>query len=154
MLLALAFYGAVWVLVAGLVYLLGTRIMTTGSVTASVRTLLRLEGLTTLLFAVAFYAAGGYSWGLFAALFLVPDISLAGYLAGPRAGAVVYNMAHSSIGPLVLAAVLFSNGRSVELPLIWLAHVGFDRASGFGLKYPTSFGDTHLGRIGRSVQTA
>jgi hypothetical protein len=34
--------------------------------------------------------------------------------------------------------------------LILGAHIGFDRALGFGLKLPTSFRDTHLGRIGRS----
>ena len=32
---------------------------------------------------------------------------------------------------------------------IWAAHVGFDRLLGYGLKYGTSFGDTHLGRRGR-----
>lgn len=30
------------------------------------------------------------------------------------------------------------------------AHVGFDRALGYGLKLPTGFKDTHLGRIGRA----
>jgi hypothetical protein len=32
--------------------------------------------------------------------------------------------------------------------LIDLAHVGFDRMLGYGLKYGTGFGDTHLGRKG------
>jgi len=31
--------------------------------------------------------------------------------------------------------------------LIWLAHIGFDRALGFGLKYPTHFKDTHLQHV-------
>ena len=31
-----------------------------------------------------------------------------------------------------------------------LAHTGMDRAVGYGLKYPTGFSDTHLGRIGRA----
>jgi hypothetical protein len=30
-----------------------------------------------------------------------------------------------------------------------LAHVGMDRAVGYGLKYPTAFGRTHLGVVGR-----
>lgn len=121
----------------------------TGSVTGPVRAWLRLEGLIVLLFAILLYARGDYSWVVFAALFLVPDISFAAYLAGPRVGAVVYNMAHSYVGPLVLAAACLAAGRTPELALIWTAHVGFDRALGFGLKYPTAFGDTHLGRIGR-----
>ncbi len=33
--------------------------------------------------------------------------------------------------------------------ILLVAHVGMDRAFGYGLKYPTSFQDTHLGRIGR-----
>jgi hypothetical protein len=32
--------------------------------------------------------------------------------------------------------------------LIWFAHIGMDRALGYGLKYETGFNDTHLGRIG------
>ena len=33
--------------------------------------------------------------------------------------------------------------------MIWLAHIGIDRALGYGLKYSTGFGFTHLGRIGK-----
>ncbi len=32
---------------------------------------------------------------------------------------------------------------------VLVAHVGGDRLAGYGLKYPTAFGDTHLGWIGR-----
>jgi len=32
---------------------------------------------------------------------------------------------------------------------VLVAHVGMDRAAGYGLKLSTSFHDTHLGRIGR-----
>jgi len=32
---------------------------------------------------------------------------------------------------------------------ILIAHVGMDRMLGYGLKLPSSFQDTHLGRIGR-----
>ena len=124
--------------------------MTSFAVTGSVRAWLRLEGLIVLLFAMLLYARGDHSWVYFAALFFVPDVSFAGYLAGPRVGAIVYNMAHSYVGPLVLAAAFMADGRTPELALIWAAHVGFDRALGFGLKYPTAFGDTHLGRIGRA----
>jgi hypothetical protein len=38
----------------------------------------------------------------------------------------------------------------VTVALIWATHVGIDRALGYGLKYPSAFGDTHLGRIGRA----
>ena len=37
----------------------------------------------------------------------------------------------------------------VSLALIWVAHIGFDRMLGYGLKYPTAFGHTHLGVVGK-----
>jgi hypothetical protein len=36
---------------------------------------------------------------------------------------------------------------ALQLALIWLAHIGADRALGYGLKYPTRFQDTHLQRV-------
>ena len=35
------------------------------------------------------------------------------------------------------------------IAMIWLAHIGFDRALGYGLKYERGFGFTHMGRIGK-----
>jgi hypothetical protein len=96
-----------------------------------------------LVAALVGYHLLGASWSWFAALFLVPDLSFLGYLAGPRVGAVAYNAAHGLVGPAVLAAL------SPWLALIWVAHVGFDRALGYGLKYGTSFGATHLGMLGK-----
>lgn len=120
-----------------------------GAVVGAVRLWLRLEGLAVLLLAAFLYERGGHSWLLFAALFLMPDVSLAAYLAGSRVGATAYNLLHSYVGPAVVAAGLLATGRPAVLPLIWAAHIGFDRLVGYGLKYPTSFGDTHMGRIGR-----
>ena len=37
----------------------------------------------------------------------------------------------------------------LALALIWLAHIGFDRLLGYGLKSTEGFGFTHLGRIGK-----
>ena len=91
-------------------------------------------------------------WTTFAVLFLVPDISMLGYLAGPTFGARLYNLAHNYVAPLFLACYSLSVGRqdTVAYALIWAARVGFDRMAGMGLKYPTSFRETHLGRVGRS----
>jgi hypothetical protein len=117
----------------------------------AVRATLRLEGLALLLVAVALYARSGESWRLFAILFLAPDLSLLGYLFGPRIGAAFYNTAHSTLGPLALAAAGLASAQPLiaALGFIWLAHVGFDRALGYGLKYASGFRDTHLGRIGK-----
>jgi hypothetical protein len=123
----------------------------TGHVSGGARALLRLEGLALLVGAAALYWRTGGDWKLFAILFLAPDMSFLGYLAGPRAGAAAYNAAHSTLGPLLLAAASIAFGQPLVLgiALIWLAHVGFDRALGYGLKYGAGFTFTHLGRIGR-----
>jgi hypothetical protein len=88
---------------------------------------------------------------MFALLFLAPDLSFAGYLFGPRIGAAAYNAAHSTNGAVGLgvAALALNQHLMVAIALIWLAHIGFDRALGYGLKYGAGFGFTHLGRIGR-----
>jgi Domain of unknown function (DUF4260) len=124
-----------------------------GATNGPVRNLLRLEALALFLAAIALYAHSGAGWKLFAILILVPDLSMAFYLGGPRIGALAYNAAHSTIGPIALAAASFFVPQPLLMPiaLIWAAHVGIDRALGFGLKYPTAFGDTHLGRIGRAA---
>jgi uncharacterized protein DUF4260 len=121
--------------------------------TGGPRLLLRLEGLALLTAMVALYTWQGTSWWLFAALFFAPDLSFAGYLLGPRPGAVVYNAVHTTVVPGALLGVGLVLGQplAVALAVIWLAHIGFDRALGYGLKYPDGFGFTHLGRIGRAV---
>lgn len=121
-----------------------------GSVAGAVRKLLRLEGAATLFAAALVYALAGYSWLLFAILFFAPDLSFVGYIAGPRAGAIAYNAFHSFAGPLVLASTFLLTEISPAVPLIWIAHIGFDRMLGYGLKYPSGFADTHLGAIGRT----
>ncbi|HLJ51952.1 MAG TPA: DUF4260 domain-containing protein [Rhizomicrobium sp.] len=125
-----------------------------GAVNGGVRALLRTEGLLLLVAAVALYARIGSGWGLFALLFLAPDLSFAGYLLGPRIGALTYNIMHSTVGPLALAAasLVFDQHLTLALALIWLAHIGFDRALGYGLKQSRGFGFTHLGPIGRSMK--
>jgi hypothetical protein len=121
-----------------------------GFVRGDIRTLLRLEGLAALGVALAAYSQGPAGWRLFAILFLVPDLSMLSYLAGSRAGAIVYNAAHSYVLPLVLLGASLSGYPELKpYALIWIAHIGMDRALGFGLKYGSGFGHTHLGLIGR-----
>lgn len=114
--------------------------------------MLRLEGLCLLVAGLLAYAKFGAGWGVFALFFLAPDLSFLGYLAGSRAGAAAYNFGHSLIGALALltAGVLWSAPVGVAAGIIWVSHIGFDRALGYGLKYSVGFGFTHLGRIGRA----
>jgi hypothetical protein len=115
------------------------------------RLLLRFEGLALLILATVAFAYTGTSWWLYAILFLSPDLSFAGYLAGPRLGAVAYNALHSTLGPagLVGLGLFLDHSMLLGLASIWAAHIGFDRMLGYGLKYTSGFNDTHLGRIGR-----
>ena len=89
----------------------------------------------------------------FLLLFLGPDLSLLGYLRGPRVGAATYNAVHSYVGPLLTAvcALTWSSGAAAAGALTWTAHIGLDRMLGFGLKYPSGFRHTHLGPIGEGA---
>ncbi|MEO8022567.1 DUF4260 domain-containing protein [Polaromonas sp.] len=128
------------------------RALSPGSVGGGVRWLLRLEGLAVLALAVAAYMQFGAGWAFFAWLFLLPDLSFLAYLNGPRTGALAYNAAHSYAGALGLLAlgVLGAMPLALAAGLVWCAHIGLDRALGYGLKYAEGFGSTHLGRLGRA----
>lgn len=111
--------------------------------------LLRIEGATLLALSALLYGLNEGSWLLFILLFLVPDVSMLGYLAGSRVGAASYNLFHTYTTPGLLAALglLAESPPVVSVALVWFAHIGFDRMVGFGLKYPTGFFDTHLDRL-------
>lgn len=127
------------------------RVTETGAATGGVNILLRLEGLTLFAGMVMLYAAWDGSWLVFALLFFVPDLSFLAYLSDARFGALVYNAAHSYMAPVTLLTLGFAlaSPLTLSIALIWLAHIGIDRALGYGLKYSAGFGFTHLGRIGR-----
>jgi hypothetical protein len=113
------------------------------------RNLLHLEGLVVLAASLSLYFDAGYGWLALVVLFLVPDLSMLGYLGGPRVGALAYDVVHTSVLPVALGAygVLGDSDTATQLSLIWLAHIGLDRLLGYGLKYPTAFKDTHLQRV-------
>jgi hypothetical protein len=140
--------GEIW----GVIAMDQTTMNETGAVTGGVRALLRLEGLVLFLGMTLLYAVWGGSWWVYFILFLAPDLSFAGYLAGPKEGAIIYNAAHSYMAPVALMTTGFASAEPLvlSLALIWLAHIGIDRALGYGLKYTAGFGFTHLGRIGQA----
>jgi len=113
---------------------------------STVKTLLRLEGIAATALSAVFYARTGASWWLFAALWLLPDLSMLGYLAGPHLGARIYNAIHSYVTPATLAVSGLLLGSPALLPyaLIWMNHIAVDRLLGFGLKSPAGFKFTHL----------
>ena len=112
-------------------------------------TLLRAEGVALLALSVLLYWVNGGSWLLFGVLLLAPDLSMLGYLAGPKTGAAIYNAFHTYAMPAVVGALgmIFASPVATAVALIWFAHIGMDRTVGYGLKYPTAFKDTHLQRV-------
>lgn len=111
------------------------------------RSYLRLEGVAAFAAATAgFVLLDGPLW-LYLVLALAPDIAMVGYLAGPARGSTVYNLVHTYVAPIGLIAVAWwlVVPMGVLGGLVWAAHIGADRALGYGLKHPTRFQDTHLG---------
>lgn len=113
------------------------------------RALLHLEGLVVAAASIALYFHFGYPWWLLVVLGLAPDLSMVGYAAGPSVGRASYDAVHTYAVPVVLAAIgaLADVEAAVQVGLIWMAHIGVDRAIGYGLKYRTGFKDTHLQRV-------
>ena len=111
--------------------------------------LLRLEGLAVLVATlVGYFALLHGRWVWLAVFFLVPDLSLLGYLSEKHKGlaAGFYNAVHSYGLPLLLGFVAWETGalRGEQAAAIWIAHIAFGRLLGFGLKYPEAFKPTHL----------
>lgn len=92
-----------------------------------------------------YFTLDGPLW-LLLVLGLAPDLSMVGYLAGPRVGSLAYNVVHAYALPLALggAGVWFDSTLAIQVAAIWTAHIGIDRFVGYGLKYPTGFKHTHL----------
>lgn len=113
--------------------------------------LLKLEELGQLLLSIILFSQLDYAWWVFPLCILLPDLSMAGYLANPRLGAWIYNLFHHKL----LAVAVFLAGIASGIPLLTLAgiilfgHSAMDRIFGYGLKYNDDFKNTHLGRIGK-----
>jgi hypothetical protein len=129
---------------------------TIGHPPVEVTTLLRIEGLAALVLAVTAFQVLGGNWWLFALLILAPDLAMLGWLAGPKIGARIYNVAHTYTLPALLGGAAWAFGATWLVPfaMIWIAHIGLDRAIGYGLKYPESFNATHLGVMGKHKRSA
>ena len=113
------------------------------------RLLLHLEALAIFIGAVALYWTEGFSGWWFALLFLVPDLSMVGYLKTPQLGATVYNAIHSYVTAGILLGIGWGGEIDLllQLGLILAAHISADRILGYGLKYASAFKETHLQRV-------
>lgn len=114
--------------------------------------LLRIEGGVLFACSLFVYHYLGANWWLFLGLFFSPDLFMLGYLANAKLGARLYNLVHTEILPLAVGttALHFHQIGTSVVAVIWLSHIGLDRALGYGLKYPTFFKDTHMQRVSQA----
>lgn len=113
----------------------------------------RIEGL--IIFAVGLVLFWHWNdtmpWWTALLIFFAPDLTFGGYVLGPKVGALCYNAVHIYAFGVASLAI----GLTIPIPMLlvagalWLAHSGFDRMLGYGLKSTEGFSLTHLGRIGR-----
>jgi hypothetical protein len=111
----------------------------------------RSEAGFIFLASLYFYHHLHFSLLLFIVLFFTVDIFMVGYITNNNIGAQIYNFGHSFIVStlLILIGVMVKSDVLIGGGLIWTAHIGFDRALGYGLKFDSGFNDTHLGKIGK-----
>ncbi len=115
------------------------------------KNVLKLE--EAAMFGISIYALSlfGVEWWWYLLLFLGPDISMAGYAAGNRIGAISYNLFHhKGIAIAVFAAGwILNNVLLQQTGIVLFGHSSMDRMFGYGLKYANGFKYTHLGEIGK-----
>ncbi|KDO33578.1 hypothetical protein SPRG_19208 [Saprolegnia parasitica CBS 223.65] len=111
--------------------------------TGMVRVLLQLEGLFLLVACLVGYARLEGNWIVFACGFFAGDLFSVAYVGGNWLGASVYNLSHTLVGPLIVLAIYAALPSSpvgvAYAGLIWMAHIGWERSLGYGLRYPNGF---------------
>ncbi|GAA4778708.1 DUF4260 domain-containing protein [Olivibacter ginsenosidimutans] len=113
--------------------------------------LLKLEELGQLFLSIFLFSQLDYSWWVFPACLLLPDLSMIGYLANPQIGAGFYNAFHHKfVAIIILFLGYWFNNQALALSgIILFGHSAMDRALGYGLKFSDDFKHTHLGWIGK-----
>jgi hypothetical protein len=116
--------------------------------------LIALEEAAMFAFSIYLFSRLSFAWWLYVALILTPDLSMIGYMVNTRVGAKLYNFFHhKAVAIVVYIAGVYVNNEVVQLiGLILFGHSSMDRMLGYGLKYPDSFQNTHLGLIGNQKQ--
>jgi hypothetical protein len=109
----------------------------------------RIGAAFVFLACVYFYHYLHFNFWWFVLFLFAIDIFMLGYLISPKIGAHLYNVGHSTIIPalLLVFGAAYVNNYLLAAGIIWLAHVGWDRAFGYGLKFNDGFKHTHLGNL-------
>lgn len=112
---------------------------------------LKLEEFAQFIFGIYLFSTLDFTWWWFLVLILLPDISIIGYAFGNKTGAYLYNFFHHKAVAIAVYLIGIYLGNSVVelIGIILFSHSAMDRIFGYGLKFITSFNDTHLGKIGK-----
>jgi len=116
------------------------------------KNLIKFEEFAQFLFGIYLFSNLDFAWWWFFVLILLPDISMIGYAFSNRIGAYSYNFFHhKGVAIAVYLIGIYFGNQVIELiGIILFSHSAMDRMFGYGLKYATSFNDTHLGKIKKS----
>lgn len=114
------------------------------------KTLIKFEEAAQFALSIVLFSQLPFAWWLFPALFLLPDLSMLGYLISAKVGAFTYNLVHhKALGiALGVAGLFLGNNELMLAGILLFGHSSLDRAMGYGLKYDKGFNYTHLGEIG------
>jgi len=117
------------------------------------KNLLKLEEAGQFLLAIYLFNQLEYSWWVFPACLLLPDLSMIGYAINPGIGAALYNFFHHKLLAVVvlLSGFLLGNAPLMLAGVILFGHSAMDRVFGYGLKFTDDFKHTHLGWIGKEA---
>lgn len=115
------------------------------------KNIIRLE--EAAMFGLSIYVLNSLSveWWWYLLLILGPDISMLGYLAGNKAGAVCYNLFHHKgvAVAVFMAGWILPHALLLLIGIVLFGHSSMDRFFGYGLKTEEGFKYTHLGIIGK-----
>lgn len=115
------------------------------------KNILKVEELAQFILGIFLFSQLDFAWWWFPALILLPDIGMIGYAFNTQIGALIYNIFHNKgiAIAVYLAGMFLSNPILSLIGIILFSHSAMDRIFGYGLKYPDSFKNTHLGKIGK-----
>lgn len=114
---------------------------------------IRIEELAMLVLGIYLFNLLDYDWWWFLVFILAPDIGMIGYLINTEIGAFTYNLFHHRAIAIALYLMgIYLNNQPLQFTgIILFSHAAMDRIFGYGLKYPDSFSNTHMGKIGKDV---
>ncbi|GEQ84515.1 hypothetical protein ULMS_00230 [Patiriisocius marinistellae] len=115
------------------------------------KSILKAEEFALFILGIVLFSFLHMSWWWFPVLLLLPDVGMLGYLFDSKVGAFFYNLFHHrAVAVILLLIGYFNDVHGMLLAgVIMFSHIAFDRMLGYGLKYPSSFKNTHLGEIGK-----